>query len=134
MPHAKPYPTFAEILEKKHLRRFWRNVAIRRKDECWPWTGTLDGKGYGIFSMDGRLLIASRAAYAIANDSVPRELCVRQQREAEPGRRRLRPISAQRVWHVVGSARLDVRAVAIVNVQGVAWRKLPQRSQNEAGT
>ena len=76
MPHAKPYPTFADIRDKGHLCRFWGNVAIRSKGECWPWTGYLDGKGYGIFKIGRRMLIASRTAYAIANDSVPQSLCV----------------------------------------------------------
>lgn len=43
--------------------RFWSKVDRRSDDECWPWTGSLNGSGYGIFSAGGRILVAHRWAY-----------------------------------------------------------------------
>ncbi|HEX3958080.1 MAG TPA: hypothetical protein VHZ03_15810 [Trebonia sp.] len=43
--------------------RFWSKVDRRGPDECWPWTGSTDGNGYGIFSAGGRIFRAHRWAY-----------------------------------------------------------------------
>jgi hypothetical protein len=33
--------------------RFWQQVEVRSPNECWPWTGSLNKHGYGIFKADG---------------------------------------------------------------------------------
>jgi len=45
-----------EIIEKMRgkARLFWKRVIIKGKDECWEWSGTKDGHGYGKISMLGR--------------------------------------------------------------------------------
>ena len=55
---------FAESLKKK----FWDNVDIKDKNECWNWKGTLNGKPkrkYGTFYLYGKTRLAHRIAYAI---------------------------------------------------------------------
>lgn len=56
--------------------RFSRWVDVRSPDECWPWTGSLDPRGYGqIKGEDGRTLKAHRVAleYSIGRPLVAGE-------------------------------------------------------------
>lgn len=42
-------------------QRFWRRVGpISRADGCWEWTGPMNGRGYGRFWADGRLVYPHR--------------------------------------------------------------------------
>jgi hypothetical protein len=43
--------------------RFWSKVNRGRDADCWLWTGSTDGNGYGIFSSEGRTWRAHRWAY-----------------------------------------------------------------------
>lgn len=45
--------------------RFWKNVEIRGKKECWPWTGRLDKHGYGRLSVGKTPKLAARIAVEI---------------------------------------------------------------------
>jgi hypothetical protein len=36
-------------------------------DDCWPWTGATNDRGYGQFYVNGKLKYAHRAAYEIAS-------------------------------------------------------------------
>lgn len=45
---------------------FWRHVDKRGPDECWPWTGGRNAKGYGCFSIRGKRSVATRASLEIA--------------------------------------------------------------------
>jgi hypothetical protein len=40
-------------------------------DECWQWTGSGDGKGYGKINIDGRMVHAHRVAWQLANGPIP---------------------------------------------------------------
>lgn len=62
--HVTPYPTAAEI----NAAAFWRNVD--QSGDCWLWLAGTDGKGYGVFVHDGRLLLAHRVAYLLHNGSI----------------------------------------------------------------
>lgn len=44
----------------RDLERFWAQVDVRGDDECWMWTGTLTGHGYGRFRVGGREIGAHR--------------------------------------------------------------------------
>lgn len=57
---------------KTVAERFWEKVdRSGGPDACWSWTGAMMPNGYGSFSMLGRHTSAHRAAYEIANDTVP---------------------------------------------------------------
>jgi len=47
--------------------RFWAKVDRRGPDECWPWTGARDSRGYGHISIDGRNRKAARVAWSLHN-------------------------------------------------------------------
>ncbi len=47
------------------IARFWSHVEVRGPRECWPWTGGTSSRGYGRFSVGGRLHTASRVAYEL---------------------------------------------------------------------
>lgn len=47
--------------------RFWSKVdRSGGPDACWPWTGAVDGKGYGRFNIAGHNIPAHRVALALA--------------------------------------------------------------------
>ena len=47
--------------------RFWSFVdRSGGPDACWPWTGGLEGKGYGSFRIDGRTQRAAHVALLLA--------------------------------------------------------------------
>lgn len=48
--------------------RFWSNVDIRGRDECWEWTGRRAPTGYGLFDHGNRPHIASRFAFMLTHD------------------------------------------------------------------
>jgi hypothetical protein len=43
--------------------RFWKKV--KKSEGCWEWTAYLDHKGYGGFTVDGRMQKAHRVAYEL---------------------------------------------------------------------
>lgn len=57
--------------------RFWSQVDKRGPDECWIWTGSPVGNGYGYFTMGrGHRVYAHRFSYERANGPVPSGLDV----------------------------------------------------------
>lgn len=57
----------------QQVKKFWDRVDRRSKDQCWPWIGARDDRGYGRFLMGRnarpRHLFAHRFAYALAHRS-----------------------------------------------------------------
>lgn len=50
--------------------RFWAKVdRSAGPNECWPWTANRHPRGYGKFGIRGRLYVASRVAWEIANNA-----------------------------------------------------------------
>lgn len=47
--------------------RFWARVEKRGEGECWIWTGTSAGPGYGKISSHGKQVYAHRLAWELAN-------------------------------------------------------------------
>lgn len=55
---------------------FWARVEVRTPDECWPWLGAPNTKGYGVVRRKGRLLLAHRYAFELAIGPIPERLLV----------------------------------------------------------
>ncbi|AZU56728.1 HNH endonuclease [Ralstonia solanacearum] len=53
--------------------RFWENVDKRGPDECWPWIGSIDTRGYESIGADGGkpLMRAHRVAYELCVAPIP---------------------------------------------------------------
>jgi hypothetical protein len=49
----------------------WLKVQRCTWDECWPWLGTLNADGYGVFTVKGRQYRAHRVAYKDATGVDP---------------------------------------------------------------
>ena len=56
--------------------RFWDKVEVLGADECWEWTASLSGNGYGYFRLDGRMVNAHRVAYELSHGAIPDRLQV----------------------------------------------------------
>lgn len=56
--------------------RFWEKVQRRSSDECWPWRGHLESRGYGRFFLNGRMTGAHRVAYQFVRGPIPPRLMV----------------------------------------------------------
>lgn len=58
------------------IDRFWQKVDTT--GDCWMWTGSLNGKGYGVFwDADAvRLVLAHRYGYELAKGTIPDGLVV----------------------------------------------------------
>lgn len=50
---------------------FWNRVDRRGDDECWPWTGDTDPRGYGRFYVPsaGKRIRATHVVWSIVNDA-----------------------------------------------------------------
>ena len=55
---------------KPVAERFWSKVDRRGPNECWPWIGTTDHAGYGIFHIEDRKKRATRLSLEL--DGKPR--------------------------------------------------------------
>lgn len=58
--------------------RFWKKVSRRTGSECWPWTGSKDGRGYGTIHEHGKTspTKAHRASWEIHFGEIPDGLIV----------------------------------------------------------
>lgn len=66
---SKPIPEFTAT----ETSNFWAKVDKRGEDECWPWTGARDPRGYGRFCIWRlrRTLLASRISYVLSTGEDP---------------------------------------------------------------
>jgi hypothetical protein len=51
--------------------RFWEKVDVLGPDECWPWTGQVDHKGYGRLFVKRRSVLVSRISWQLAYGPIP---------------------------------------------------------------
>lgn len=56
----KPLPPLGDWQD-----RFWPKV--EKSDQCWNWTASTDGHGYGQLRVGGRLYLAHRLAYLLGH-------------------------------------------------------------------
>ena len=61
------------VLSESTVARFWTKVDVREPDECWPWTAAVRSTRcqYGVLKVDGRVRLAHRLSYEIANGPMP---------------------------------------------------------------
>ena len=52
-------------IRDKDIRRFWKHVDIRSKDECWEWQASGNGRGYGRIKINQKMESAHRVAWEI---------------------------------------------------------------------
>lgn len=58
------------------IRRFWAKVKQGGPDECWPWTATVNNKGYGQFGLRYRLHGPHRISWMLEKGKDPGRLFV----------------------------------------------------------
>lgn len=63
-------------LDEATATRFWSNVDIRNKDQCWEWKAGKWKAGYGIFRYAGNIWVASRISYYLSNGPFDERLMV----------------------------------------------------------
>lgn len=59
--------------------RYWPKVAVGSFDECWPWVGHVDQRGYGrikIGGLRGRAAHAHRVGYELQVGPIPEGLVI----------------------------------------------------------
>src|SRR5271157_183966 len=54
--------------------RFWKYVDVRSDNECWPWIGNRNDKGYGTIGDKGKVVKAHRVAWALKHGPIPDNL------------------------------------------------------------
>lgn len=57
--------TPAAEVDSQLAERFWAKVERGGSDECWPWTASFNGHGYGQFAVDRRPRGAHRVAWTL---------------------------------------------------------------------
>lgn len=63
----------AALLDPRFIERFWlRVLTSEHPDDCWPWTGRVDQRGYGkVHVPHHRAMGAHRVAHTIAQRRYP---------------------------------------------------------------
>jgi len=51
-------------------RNFWSKVQTKNPSECWPWTASKSGQGYGRFRFRGKVENAQRVAYELTYGTI----------------------------------------------------------------
>lgn len=59
-----------EGVTMNQYERFWGKVDRRGPDECWPWTGGTNSRGYGRLRWDKEPELANRVAWIIAHGPI----------------------------------------------------------------
>jgi hypothetical protein len=62
-----PQPSFEDA--------FWAKVDRRGPDDCWPWTGSTNNRGYGVHMVKDRAY-AHRRAWTLTNGAIPAGLFI----------------------------------------------------------
>lgn len=53
------------------VARFWGKVAVQTKNQCWPFTGLKNRKGYGQFGIGQDMVIATHVSLALSGEKRP---------------------------------------------------------------
>jgi hypothetical protein len=57
------------VIQVSTTERFWAKV--KKTDICWTWKGSRNGDGYGHFFFNGRVMLAHRVVWTMANGAIP---------------------------------------------------------------
>lgn len=66
-----PFPEFTPAA----IERFHRKYRVT-EGGCWEWTGTDDGRGYGRFCAQGRIIRAHRVSYFLAHGALDDDMVI----------------------------------------------------------
>lgn len=50
-------------------QRFW--LKVRKTDDCWVWKAVCNSWGYGCFKVNGKMVLAHRHSWEMANGPIP---------------------------------------------------------------
>jgi hypothetical protein len=56
--------------------KLMRYVQVGNENECWPFVGTTDAKGYGMVQYDGSMRGAHRASYIVHKGQIPEGMLI----------------------------------------------------------
>lgn len=92
--------------------RFWAKV--EKTDTCWLWTACCNDRGYGLFSVAGRLVQAHRFAYELLVGPIPEGLELDHVRDRGCRHRRCcNPAHLEAVTHAENVRRSDATLTSI---------------------
>jgi DNA-binding transcriptional regulator YiaG len=60
---------------EKNIQKFWRNVDIKGKEDCWLWKAHKNNDGYGCFRVKEKSYVSSRVAYFLYYGDFDETLC-----------------------------------------------------------
>jgi len=61
-------------MQKKQLKRFWSKVDKQGLDECWEWTASKNGVGYGQLRINHKIYYAHRVSWFLSYGKIPADL------------------------------------------------------------
>lgn len=53
------------------IKRYWSQVQVKGSNDCWPWTGCKNQKGYGLMRWNGHVHNVHRFAWFLAHGEIP---------------------------------------------------------------
>lgn len=79
--HYRKWQRYGDPLAAKQIvgddpARLLAYIQVGAPDECWPWTRSLNNRGYGSTRMAGHQMLAHRAAYTIFVEPIPDGLTI----------------------------------------------------------
>lgn len=94
---------------------------VRKTGSCWEWVGSIGSHGYGQFTVDGRMVLAHRFSWELANGLIPDGMDIdhrcSNRKCVNPGHLRV-TTRAQNLQHRQGA-----QTNSASGIRGVSWDK-----------
>lgn len=58
-------------LTERQIKNFWSKVDVRGPNDCWPWLGGTDRRGYGLVSLNNKSYRAPRITILLQTGEMP---------------------------------------------------------------